>query len=76
MTNIAVFSLSFGLVFEFGKAQAGIFYGWDFLNKSTETKYNWIYDRKPWISIGFGFSIFTIDSKSSNQAEDVNTASK
>lgn len=66
LTNIAVFSPSIGGVFEFGKAQAGIFYGWDFLNKSTQTKYNWIYNKKPWLSIGFGFSIFNIDSKSNN----------
>jgi hypothetical protein len=67
LTNIAVFSPSIGMVFEFGKAQAGIFYGWDLLNKSTQSKYEWIYDRKPWISVGFGFSIFSVDSKSSNQ---------
>ena len=65
LTNIAVFSPSLGLVFEFGNAQAGIFYGWDFLNKSTQSKFDWIYNKKPWISIGFGFSIFTVDSKSS-----------
>ncbi len=67
LTNIAVFSPSLGVVFEFGKAQAGIFYGWDILNKSTESKYEWIYNKKPWLSIGFGFSILNIDSKSNNQ---------
>lgn len=66
LTNIAVFSPSLGVVFEFGKAQAGVFYGWDFLNKSTQSKYDWIYNKKPWLSIGFGFSILNIDSKSNN----------
>jgi len=68
ITNMAVFSPSFGAVFEFGKAQAGIFYGWDILNKSTQSKYEWIYNKKPWLSIGFGFSIFNVDAKS-NSAE-------
>ena len=66
ITNIAVFSPSFGVVFEFGKAQAGVFYGWDILNKSTQSKYEWIYNKKPWLSIGFGFSIFGIEGRSNN----------
>ena len=66
ITNMAVFSPSFGAVFEFGKAQAGIFYGWDILNKSTQSQYEWIYNKKPWVSIGFGFSIFGVDGKSNN----------
>ena len=36
LTNIAVFSPSPGRVFEFGKAPAGVFYGWDILNKSAQ----------------------------------------
>ena len=67
LNNIAAFSPSLGLVFEFGKAQAGLFYGWDFLNKSTQIKYDWVYNKKPWISIGFGFSILNIDGKSEKQ---------
>ncbi|GAB4023723.1 hypothetical protein GCM10028808_74820 [Spirosoma migulaei] len=63
LTNIAVFSPSLGAVLEFGKAQIGAFLGWDLLNKSTKSKYDWIYDRKPWLSVGFGFSIFAVDSK-------------
>jgi hypothetical protein len=70
LTSIAVFSPSLGIVFEFGKAQAGIFLGVDYLNKSTQTKYEWIYNKKPWLSIGFGFSILNIDSKSNNAGTD------
>lgn len=76
LTNIAVFSPSLGVVFEFGKAQAGIFYGWDFLNKATQSRYHWIYDRKPWISIGFGFSIFSINGTSSNQSNGENNVTE
>jgi len=67
LNNMAAFSPSFGLVFEFGKAQAGLFYGWDILNKSTQVKYDWVYNKKPWISIGFGFSILNVDGKSEKQ---------
>lgn len=67
ISNVAVFSPSIGFVFEFSNAQAGIFYGWDFLNKSSQNKYEWIYNKKPWISIGFGFSILSINSESNNQ---------
>jgi len=70
LTNIAVFSPSLGAVFEFGKAQAGIFYGWDILNKSTQSKYEWIYNKRPWLSIGFGFSILNVDSKSNSAQSD------
>jgi hypothetical protein len=66
INNMAVFSPSLGMVFEFGKAQAGIFYGWDFLNKSNQLQYQWIHNKRPWISIGFGFSIFSVNSNSSN----------
>ena len=76
LTNIAAFSPSFGTVFEFGKAQAGIFYGWDFIGKSTQSKYEWIYNGKPWISIGFGFSILNITSKSSETTDVTNPVNK
>lgn len=66
ITNMAVFSPSLGLVFEFGKAQAGVFYGWDILNRSNQARYEWIHNKKPWLSIGFGVSIFNVDSKSNN----------
>ena len=68
LNNIAAFSPSFGAVFEFGRAQAGIFYGWDLIGKSTQSKYSWIYNGKPWISIGFGFSILSITSKSNESS--------
>jgi len=74
LTNIAVFSPSLGIVFDFGKAQAGVFYGWDILNNSAQSKYNWIYNGKPWLSIGFGVSIFSVDSKSSSSRNGENTA--
>ena len=62
INNVAVFSPSLGIVFEFGRAQAGVFYGWDFLNSSMNSKYTWIYNKRSWLSVGFGFSIFSVSS--------------
>jgi hypothetical protein len=75
ITNMAVFSPSLGLVFEFGKAQAGIFYGWDILNKSNQSMYGWIHNKKPWLSVGFGVSIFNVNSKSNNTQNRNNSSS-
>ena len=49
-------SPALGIVFEFQKAQVGLYVGWDYL--STEDKKNWIYQGKTWFSIGVGTSIF------------------
>ncbi|MEO7766327.1 MAG: hypothetical protein ABIS01_02835 [Ferruginibacter sp.] len=61
--NILVFSPSFGIVLEFDKSQIGLFYGWDLLGKSNNAQYGWIYNRKPWITLGFGISIFSLEDK-------------
>lgn len=58
LKNVFVFSPSFGIVVEFSKSQIGLFCGYDLLGHSNKLKHDWIYQKKPWISIGFGFSIF------------------
>ena len=70
LNNIAAFSPSLGLVLEFGKTQVGVFYGWDLISKSTQERYEWIYHKKPWLTIGFGVSIFNVDSKNSSAAHE------
>jgi len=56
------FTPSLGVVFEFSKAQIGLYLGWDLL--SGKEKDIWIYQGKPWISIGVGTSIFTSPTNS------------
>ena len=56
----AAFTPSLGFVFEYSKVQVGIYTGVDLL--SGNDKDIWIYQGKPWISIGVGVSIFTADS--------------
>lgn len=63
LNNIATFSPSLGIVFEFGRAQAGVFYGWDMLSRSMQSQYQWIHNKRPWISVGFGFTIFNVNSQ-------------
>jgi hypothetical protein len=71
VTNIFVFSPSIGIVVEFAKSQIGLFYGWDLLGKTNNLRYEWVYNKKPWISLGFGFSIFSLTER----AKTTNTGS-
>jgi len=54
------FTPAFGLVGEFNNIQFGIFTGWDKI--STSENVNWIYNGKPWLSIGFGYTILSQQS--------------
>lgn len=57
---------SVGLLFEFeNNVQFGIFVGWDLLSSKEQT--NWVYDKKPWLSVGLGYSIFNKSAKSNKQ---------
>ncbi len=56
--NLSALTIGAGIVFEFGTAQAGIVYGWDFLSSRDQNNYQWKYNGKPWLAIGFGLAIF------------------
>ena len=59
-----------GLVFGFSSAQIGLYSGWDFIKG--EFKDKWIYQGKPWLSIGVGVSLFTAQgSNASPPAENL-----
>lgn len=62
--DLLAFTISYGLVVEFGNAQVGVFSGFDFLSYRDQAKYMWIYRNKPWLSFGVGFSIFSFNVKS------------
>lgn len=57
--NFGGFSFSLGLLAQQDKVQVGMFMGWDRLGLATNNKYGWIYQGKPWLSIGWGISLFT-----------------
>lgn len=50
-------TLSLGGVFEFSNAQVGLFVGWDQISRNQEQR--WIYQGKPWFSIGLGYAIIS-----------------
>lgn len=50
-------TLSLGGVFEFSGAQVGFFMGWDRISQNQEER--WIYQGKPWFSIGLGYAIIS-----------------
>lgn len=50
-------TLSLGGVLEFSNAQVGFFMGWDRISRNQEEK--WIYQGKPWFSIGLGYAIIS-----------------
>ncbi|MES2648176.1 MAG: hypothetical protein V4717_14970 [Bacteroidota bacterium] len=57
--NFTAFSFSLGYMVQYDKVQAGIFLGWDNISKITHNEFNWVYQGKPWISVGFGLAIFS-----------------
>ena len=69
--DFTALSMSAGLMVEYNKVQAGVFVGVDNLSRGTHREYEWIYQGKPWISIGFGYSIFSTetDKGSTNEGQ-------
>lgn len=61
--DLLSFTLSCGMVLEFGNAQIGIFSGLDFISNANQQQYEWIYKNKPWISFGIGYSLFSFNVK-------------
>jgi hypothetical protein len=59
--SIGALSVGFGIIQEFSKVQFSIMLGKDYLSNSNNDKYDWIYNKKTWISIGVGIGIFTND---------------
>lgn len=57
--NFTAFSFSLGLLAEYQRVQAGVFIGWDRIGKLNQREFEWQYQGKPWISVGFGFAIFS-----------------
>jgi len=57
--NYTAFSFSLGFLVQYEKVQAGIFIGWDRLNRLNHREFKWDYQGKPWFSVGFGFAIFS-----------------
>jgi len=59
-TNQVALTPAIGLILEFSKAQIGFYTGWDLINGTYKDE--WIYQGKPWMSLGVGFSLFSNQS--------------
>lgn len=67
--NFTAFSFSIGFLIQYEKAQAGIFVGWDQINRINQEQFGWKYQGKTWLSVGFGYSIFSNEKKSGSSDE-------
>lgn len=54
-------SVSGGLMLEYGKVQAGVFVGLDYVRKAVQEHFDWRYHGKPWVSFALGISIFSTE---------------
>ena len=68
----AALTNAFGIVLENHSYQFGIFYGFDRLSSNDYKNTQWIYNRKPWISIGIGYQIFSKENKAKKTQEGNN----
>lgn len=64
--NFTAFSFSLGVLVEYEKVQAGLFIGWDRLSRINHNEFGWIYQGAPWLSVGFGLSIFSTEKPADN----------
>ena len=69
--DIAALTIACGLVLDMQKIQLGIFIGWDRVSDSNRN--GWIYQGRPWLSIGFGYSIFSINTNSATSSQGQNS---
>ena len=69
--NYTAFSFAGGLMVSYDKVQAGLFLGCDILSRINQATFDWRYQGKPWISVGFGYSIFagskTVEGEGGNK---------
>jgi len=59
VNNLSSLSYSLGGIIEYENAQVGLFFGLDLLNRINQSNFGWVYQGKPWISFGIGYSIFS-----------------
>ncbi len=74
--NIAALTLASGLVWQFGKGQVGVFYGFDFMSHNNWVKYRWVYNKRPWVGIGFGINLFQKDDLSAGPGDEISNYKK
>lgn len=69
--NFTSSTIAIGYLIEYQNVQIGIFSGFDILNRLNHNKYQWDYQGVPWLSIGLGYSIFSIENKKPGKIDGV-----
>jgi hypothetical protein len=67
--NFTAFSFSLGYLIQYQSVQAGLFIGWDRISKINHKEFDWQYQGKPWISVGFGLAIFSGQKEKGNDKQ-------
>ncbi len=70
VSNLTGLTMITGYVYQSGKIQMGVFLGWDFLTRSNQEKFGWVYQGKPWVSLGIGVSIFGDGNNNKTNTEE------
>lgn len=68
--NYTAFSFSIGMLAEYQRVQAGIFLGWDKISRLNQREFDWQFQGKPWISVGFGFAIFSTQKEKGSKDQE------
>lgn len=74
--NIAALTLAGGMVWQFGKGQVGLFYGFDFMSHNNWTKYRWVFNKRPWVGIGFGINLFQREDLNAGPGDEISNYKK
>lgn len=59
--DFSALTFAIGGLVTYDRFQAGLFLGIDRIGNLNNTTYNWRYQNRPWISIGFGYAIFSVE---------------
>ncbi|SHH19189.1 hypothetical protein SAMN05444372_12118 [Flavobacterium micromati] len=65
--NIAILSLFSGLMIEYKRVQAGLYFGVDHINN--QKNYNWQHNGNVWFGFGIGFNVFGISLGDSQKGQ-------
>jgi hypothetical protein len=75
INNFSAFSCSIGYMIQYDRVQAGVFFGIDQLSKINQRQFEWQYQSRPWISVGFGFAIFSTENENRSNDPGINQES-
>ena len=66
--DFSALTFAIGGLVHYDRFQAGLFLGFDRLGKLNNDTFIWRYQNKPWFSIGFGYSIFSVEKEAVNSS--------